>query len=840
MLVERAFRFYFIAIVVALLNTACGGSGGGGSPTPPPTPAPSGFSYPVPPAFAINQAITPLQPTITGTVTSYAVNPALPGGLSINASSGVVSGTPTAITPKTTYTVTASGPGGNATAQIAIVVTDVPAAISYVSPSYTFTAGVSGQIGKPTVSGGTVVSWSVSPDLPTGLILSNTDGSISGTPEGAAAAATYTVTATNSGGQASASLKLAVVAGPVLDLGHTARITAVRIAGTRALSQDAAGHWIIWNQATHAQVAGGTVAACEGTCTDTTLLPAPLPVDLAGPAAVIGTVAGLDVRAASDGHLIASIAAPDLAWWLLSSDGSYICGANKTSLKAWSTATGQLLFSRDGNYSTSGPFAQAAQIVVAAGPAGANVVESIAVPAGTASVSPAFQGSFLRWFFDGGHFLTRDTTANRIYVYSDTGAQQDAVIISGSLATNVFGQGNSFWTLAAGAGTSNTLTTYTVGSSSAPSATFNISGYLDNNPAMPSGHMLAIVANDLHNTTETLSLFDFSSAPAPTRVDYAVPVRTAPFAGVSSTQWVAGETTGQVLDGAQVATPGFFNYGKLVHVVGGASYFAALTQTGQILYFDAGTHDLLGTLNASASKVAISSDGSLLFAQVPNAVNVYSLPSGALRNSLAIPPGYTRPDFLSSGSGNVVVLVDNASTYTAYPSAGGASLWSLSGQFDLGMLSPDGSMFANSYLPRGPGSGSNTTFFKNGALVTSHSGTGFGWIDNNRLVVNDYDAKYNIYVVGHSLYDATGALLGHPRIPAEISFQVADASQAVPDLLFTGEGNVIYSLSRDAITWASATYAGVAPYGPGLPGTAAATAHEAVFEASHFLVAEPY
>jgi alpha-tubulin suppressor-like RCC1 family protein len=56
----------------------------------------------------------------SGTI-SYSISPALPAGLSINSSTGVVSGTPTAIADPKNYTVTAVGSlGSNATATIRI------------------------------------------------------------------------------------------------------------------------------------------------------------------------------------------------------------------------------------------------------------------------------------------------------------------------------------------------------------------------------------------------------------------------------------------------------------------------------------------------------------------------------------------------------------------------------------------------------------------------------------------------------------------------------------------------------------------------------------------------
>ena len=82
-----------VALIVLFL-AACGGGGSSSSTTP----APTNLQYPSPPAFVVQQAITPLTPTVTGQVTSYSVNPALPAGLVISASSGVISGTPTAPT----------------------------------------------------------------------------------------------------------------------------------------------------------------------------------------------------------------------------------------------------------------------------------------------------------------------------------------------------------------------------------------------------------------------------------------------------------------------------------------------------------------------------------------------------------------------------------------------------------------------------------------------------------------------------------------------------------------------------------------------------------------------
>jgi len=112
-----------LAVVFSL--SACGGggnsSGSGGPPPPPAPPPPSGLSYTSPQSYDVGTAITPLDPTVTGTVTSYSVAPALPAGLSLDAATGRISGTPTQ-PARATYTITATNAGGNTTFALAIAV----------------------------------------------------------------------------------------------------------------------------------------------------------------------------------------------------------------------------------------------------------------------------------------------------------------------------------------------------------------------------------------------------------------------------------------------------------------------------------------------------------------------------------------------------------------------------------------------------------------------------------------------------------------------------------------------------------------------------------------------
>jgi subtilisin-like proprotein convertase family protein len=92
--------------------------------TPPAVVAPSSLSYSSNPAtYTKATAITNNTPASGGgAVASYAVSPALPAGLTLNTSTGVISGTPTAVTSTATYTVTATNSGGFTTASLSIAV----------------------------------------------------------------------------------------------------------------------------------------------------------------------------------------------------------------------------------------------------------------------------------------------------------------------------------------------------------------------------------------------------------------------------------------------------------------------------------------------------------------------------------------------------------------------------------------------------------------------------------------------------------------------------------------------------------------------------------------------
>ncbi|MFZ4400637.1 MAG: putative Ig domain-containing protein, partial [Bacteroidales bacterium] len=184
--------------------------------------APSNMTYPTPNIFNKNITIIPISPSYDGGVpSSYSVSPPLPNGLTLNTTTGDISGTPTDILAAATYTVTATNFIGTTTADVEIAVNDTPPiGLSYTSPNV-YTKDVTIASLSPSVSGGAVVSYGVSPALPTGLSLNTLSGEISGTPTLVLAAATYTVTATNSGGSSSFDLLITVNDIPPVSLSYT-------------------------------------------------------------------------------------------------------------------------------------------------------------------------------------------------------------------------------------------------------------------------------------------------------------------------------------------------------------------------------------------------------------------------------------------------------------------------------------------------------------------------------------------------------------------------------------------------------------------------------------------
>ncbi len=180
---------------------------------------PAGLTYATNPAtYPRGAAIEPNVPSSTGgAVESYAVSPSLPAGLMLHATTGALSGTPTALAPLAGYTVVATNVSGHTQATLVIAVVEPPVASLAVRPS----AGdvTAGGTSVPLTAWATFVD-SVTTDV-TGRAtwttasagqVDVTSGGMASAPPAARVGGSGTVTAAFGGQQGSATLR--IVRGP--------------------------------------------------------------------------------------------------------------------------------------------------------------------------------------------------------------------------------------------------------------------------------------------------------------------------------------------------------------------------------------------------------------------------------------------------------------------------------------------------------------------------------------------------------------------------------------------------------------------------------------------------
>jgi hypothetical protein len=582
----------------------------------------------------------------------------------------------------------------------------------------------------------------------------------------------------------------------VLELGHNYGVTAMRSITNRVLSQDQKGHWALWDSSSDSELASGDQAY-------------PWPVDMAGSTIAVGQYNGIEVRSSTDGHVLSVIAAPGMidpvvssgqTWWMLASDGSYICAGSSAGLAAWSPAGQQMLFRR-GDYSSANAFAAPGQIQVALGPAGQNVIETIALNSGASSVGSSFLGSFNSWFVDGQNYLTN--TGNTVWTYSASSVQEG--IVSLPSIAGLSGEGTWIWTYSQSA-VQPAVSIYAVGANS-PSATYNVS---TDTIVISSGTTLGI----LPYGNGSGSVVDLSGT-SPVKTDFTTPFAyLSAFTATTATNWFVANQHGVIADGSSPNVAQTLDMGQEWSITGGTTRIAIATANESITYLNPATPTSTSNIAFSSSKLVLSTDDTVLAAaanakdaqyEPDRTLNIFSLPSSTVTTSFpySFTSGSVLFDFSLSGGGTVLgqlTGVLNGQTWqysrTVSPVSGGTPTWSDPAPYNQPIqLSPDGTLIAVSN--GGPAAGTTTNIFQNGVLVGAASGWAVGWLDNSRLLVNTYTSSNTIPpYAGAVIYSSSGTQLSTSAIPELSRIQALGGDQ-----IYSPDENTIFSISSGQPVW---------------------------------------
>jgi N-acetylneuraminic acid mutarotase len=176
-----------------------------------------------PVSYPVNADINPNLPyTEGGAVTQFSASPALPDGLQLDPSTGVISGASSTAKPAATYVISASNAVGAVSRALIIGIADSlqpPDNLTYSQPVAIYPQGKVVAPNLPTATGGAITEFSVHPPLPEGLSLNTDSGEITGTPTTLQEEKLYTITGNNQDGGTLATITIAVVSSGAFEPG---------------------------------------------------------------------------------------------------------------------------------------------------------------------------------------------------------------------------------------------------------------------------------------------------------------------------------------------------------------------------------------------------------------------------------------------------------------------------------------------------------------------------------------------------------------------------------------------------------------------------------------------
>jgi hypothetical protein len=646
----------------------------------------------------------------------------------------------------------------------------------------------------------------------------STDGGAEGGPTQADASDAQVAMATPCGA-------LSVGGHVLLELGHSMQVGWVQQSGSRVLSEDYSGHWSLFDSTARTQIVSGNTDHCPSGLSDTACVASfgaspggYFPVQLAGGVVAIPSASSVTLRAATDGHVLQTVAAPAApSIFGLASDGSYLWAANTSGLMAWSPS-GQLVVNRPGDYlSLAQLFAAPGEIRVAMGPRDLEdtaMIERISTSTGSSTITSPYSGQFGSWFLDGARFLASSRSSDTVLTVNiygeDAALQSTAALPSIDDPTTLVGQGNYFWTQDGEAGPVNV---YAVGGGATPVWT---SGDNGGDPDIPSGNLLALfpVNGGPYNQ---LTLLDLSGPQVSSRI-VTFPVSNLwSFAADAQGNWAVSTGSGVVFEsaalGAGVPLP--LNCGAVQSIAGSDSGRVAIaTGAGQVLYanLQPGAQTLEGSLALSASSLQMSSDGTVVLA---DGTTSFSLPAGT---TTTVWPGPSIAGFsLARGGGRVGRVTD---TFNPRTKDGGGNLTFqvsvssllgdqsyLSEAYTTGTdafsapppvpiaLSPSGTFTAVCEYTTSSNTVPTTTIYGGGTVVGTASGYAVGWLDDSRLLVGTYvSGSY----AGSTLCETSGNVLASLPLPQLSAIRAVGTSEA-----YAPGSNTIYNLADGTPVWTS-------------------------------------
>jgi Putative Ig domain len=168
------------------------------------------------------------QITASNAPTSYnATN--LPAGLTINTTSGLISGTPSAAATSN-VSISATNSAGTDTKTLVITVSSAPTSAPVISSTLTKAGTVGTALSYQITASNTPTSFNAT-GLPAGLSINTTNGVISGTPT-AAATTNVNISATNAGGTDTKVLVITIAPAPAVTPVITSTLTKSGLVGT--------------------------------------------------------------------------------------------------------------------------------------------------------------------------------------------------------------------------------------------------------------------------------------------------------------------------------------------------------------------------------------------------------------------------------------------------------------------------------------------------------------------------------------------------------------------------------------------------------------------------------